>query len=158
MPKRNKVLMLVENLSVPADPRVWREAQALHDFGYDVSVICPQGEDRDLELYTCIDDIHIYRYPLSMTINKSTDYIKEYVTAMLNTLGLTFKVWKRHGFDVIHAANPPDTFFAIGLLYRLLGKKFVFDQHDLSPELFHVRFKDRMKSLYKLLLFFEWCS
>lgn len=158
MPKKHKVLMLVENMSVPADPRVWREAQALREFGYDVSVICPQGETRDIELFTCIDDINIYRYPLSTTINSSADYIKEYAVAMLNTFGLSFKVWRHHGIDVIHAANPPDTFFAIGLFYRLLGKKFIFDQHDLAPEVFRVRFKERMKPLYQLLLFFEWCS
>lgn len=151
MPKNKKVLMLVENLSVPADPRVWREAQTLHDNGYQVSIICPRGETRDQEDHVYIDGIHIYRYHLDTTIHKSTDYIKEYAVAMLNTMRLSFNVLLRHGFDVIHAANPPDTFFAIGLLYRLLGKKFVFDQHDLAPEMFHVKFQDRMKLLYKLL-------
>lgn len=150
--------MLVENLSVPADPRVWREAQTLHQNGYRVSIICPQGETRDQEPHAYIDGIHIYRYPLDTTIQKSTDYIKEYATAMLNTLGLSFKIWRLHGFDVIHAANPPDTFFAIGLLYRLLGKKFVFDQHDLAPEMFGVKFQGRMQTLYKLLQICERCS
>ena len=64
----------------------------------------------------------------------------------------------RHGFNVIHAANPPDLFFIIGLFYRLLGKKFVFDQHDLAPELFQVKFNGRLKLLYKLQCFLEWCS
>lgn len=150
--------MVVENLSVPADPRVWREAQALRQFGFEVCVISPQGETRDQEPYACIDDIHIYRYPLTTTITKSSDYLKEYATAMLRTLEISFKIWRRHGFDVIHAANPPDTFFAMGLLYKLLGKKFIFDQHDLAPEVFHVRFQDRMKFLYKALLFCERCS
>ena len=158
MPKNKKVLMLVENLSVPADPRVWREAQTLHENGYKVCIICPRGETCDQEAHAYIDGIHIYRYHLNTTIQKSTDYITEYATAMLNTLGLSFKVWLRHGFDVIHAANPPDTFFAIGLLYRTLGKKFVFDQHDLAPEMFHVKFQDRMKPLHKLLQFCERCS
>ena len=84
--------------------------------------------------------------------------MKEFAVAMLKTLGLSFKVWVQQGFDVIHAANPPDTFFAIGLFYRLFGKKYVFDQHDLAPEMFHVRFKDRLKPLYSLLRFFEFCS
>lgn len=158
MPRMRKVLMLVENISVPSDPRVWREARTLRQYGFHVSVICPKGEARDREAYVCIEGIHIYRYELSTTINKSSDYIKEYAVAMLKTLGLSFKVWFRHGFDVIHAANPPDIFFALGLLYRLLGKKYVFDQHDLAPEVFHVRFQDRMKVLYSLLKFFERCS
>ncbi len=158
MPKNKKVLMLVENLSVPADPRVWREAQTLHENGYQVVVICPRGETRDQEAHAYIDGIHIYRYRLNTTIQKSTDYIKEYATAMLNTLGLSLKVWLRHGFDVIHAANPPDTFFAIGLFYRPFGKKFVFDQHDLAPEMFSIKFENRMKPLHKLLQFCERCS
>lgn len=150
--------MLVENLSVPADPRVWREACTLRRFGYEVSVICPKGDARDQESYICIDDIHIYRYRLSTTIHSASDYIKEYVLAMLKTFLLSLKVLVRHGFDVIHAANPPDTFFALGLFYRLFGKKYIFDQHDLSPEVFHVRFQHRLKPLYKILLFLERCS
>lgn len=156
--KSNRVLMLVENLSVPADPRVWREACTLRQHGYQVSIICPKGEARDQESYVCIDGIHIYRYTLSITIHRTIDYIKEYATAMLKTFGLSISVWRKHGFDVIHAANPPDTFFIIGLFYRLLGKKYIFDQHDLAPEVFHVRFQNRMKPLYSLLKFLERCS
>src|SRR5690349_6436569 len=114
MSKNRNILMLVENLSVPADPRVWREARTLRRSGFQVSVICPKGEDRNREPYICIEDIHIYRYDLCMHNTKSSDYIKEFAIAMLKTLGLSFKVWSRHGIDVIHAANPPDTFFALG--------------------------------------------
>ncbi len=151
----HKVLMLVENLSVPADPRVWREARTLCHYGFQVSIICPKGEMRDQESYICIEGIHIYRYRLSMTIRKSSDYIKEYAIAMLMTFWLSLRVHFRQGFDVIHAANPPDTFFVIGLLYKLFGKKYIFDQHDLAPEMFRVKFPNRMKTLYKLLLLFE---
>ncbi|GLV57025.1 glycosyltransferase WbuB [Dictyobacter sp. S3.2.2.5] len=158
MPRNKKVLLLVENLSVPADPRVWREAQTLRQHGYQVSVICPRGETRDTESYVCLDGIFIYRYTLDTTIRKSTDYIREYASAMLNTLRLSFKVWLRHGFDVIHAANPPDTFFFIGLLYRLLGKKFIFDQHDLAPEMFAIKFQGRMKLIQRCLQLCETLS
>ncbi len=151
----HKVLMLVENISVPADPRVWHEACTLHHSGFQVSIICPQGETRDQESYICLEGIHIYRYRLSSTIEKSSDYIKEYGLAMLMTFLLSLRVLFRHGFNVIHAANPPDTFFALGLFYKLLGKKYVFDQHDLAPEIFQAKFQSRMKTLYKLLLFFE---
>ena len=158
MHKNNRVLLLVENLSVPADPRVWREAQTLRQHGYQVCVICPCGESSDTEPYAHINGIHIYRYKLSTKIEKATDYIKEYATAMINTLVLSLKVWRRHGFDVVHAANPPDTFFVIGLLYRILGKKYIFDQHDLAPEMFAIKFKGRMKWLYHLLQLFETLS
>lgn len=153
-----KVLFLVENLSVPADPRVWREARTLRQYNYEVSIICPRGTTRDHEPYSYIEGIHIYRYPPATEIKRATDYIKEYLLAMLCTLRLTVKVWRRHGFDVIHAANPPDTFFLIGRFYQLFGKKFVFDQHDLAPEMFHIKFKNRMQPLYRLLKFFEYLS
>src|SRR5579863_6799114 len=79
-------------------------------------------------------------------------------TFVLMTFLMGFKVLIRHGFDVIHAANPPDMFFLIGLFYRLLGKKYIFDQHDLAPEMFVVKFKRKMKPVHKLLLFLERCS
>ena len=85
MSASRKVLMLVENLSVPADPRVWREACTLRRYGFQVVIICPKGETRDLETYVCLEGIHIYRYRLSTTIQKSSDYIKEYTIAMLMT-------------------------------------------------------------------------
>jgi glycosyltransferase involved in cell wall biosynthesis len=149
-----KVLMLVENLPVPLDRRVWAEAKALRDAGYQVSIICPKGYGQE-ESHICIDDISIYRYQLSATSNKYMAYIVEYGIALLMTFLLSLKVLFREGFDVIHAANPPDLFFLIGLFYRLLGRKYVFDQHDLAPEMFKIKFKDRMKLLYKLLLLFE---
>ncbi|GAC1342363.1 MAG: glycosyltransferase family 4 protein [Ktedonobacteraceae bacterium] len=158
MGRSYKVLMLVENLPVPADPRVWIEAKTLRDSGFKVCVICPKGATKYREAHTCIEGIHIYRYQLPVVSNKYTGYIAEFAVALLMTFWLSIKVLLRHGFDVIHAANPPDLFFLIGLFYRLLGKKYVFDQHDLAPEMFLVKFKGRLKFVYGLLLFFEWCS
>src|SRR6266700_5858486 len=149
-----KVLMLVENASVPTDSRVWPEAIALRDHGFQVSIISPKESPQYLASYVCLARIHIYRYQVP-DASSYTTYILEYGISMLKTFLLSFKVLFRHGFDVIHTANPPDIFFIIGLFYRLFGKKFVFDQHDLSPELFQVKFKDRMKPLHKLLLFLE---
>ncbi len=154
----HKVLMLVENVSVPADRRVWPEATALRDQGLQVSIISPKGILQDQESYACIEGIHIYRYQLPTSEHKYLAYLVEYSTAILMTFLLSVKVWYRHGFEVIHAANPPDLFFVIGLFYRCFGKKFVFDQHDLSPELFQVKFKGYKRSLHKLLLFLERCS
>jgi glycosyltransferase involved in cell wall biosynthesis len=155
--KRN-VLMLVENLSVPADPRVWREARALHEAGFQVCVICPQGTTRDGEHTAYIDGIFIYRYHLSHTTEHPLSYVREYVQALLQTFLYSFYVWSRHGIDVIHAANPPDMFFLVGLFYRLFGKKYIFDQHDLTPEVFQVKFRDRRRFLYRLMLWLEKCS
>src|SRR5579864_8997552 len=82
MSKKHKVLMLVENMAVPADPRVWHEAYTLHHLGYHVSIICPKGQSRNKETYICIDGIHIYRYDLPDSANKSSDYIREFAIAM----------------------------------------------------------------------------
>jgi hypothetical protein len=155
MEKTNKVLMLVENLSVLRDGRVWPEARALREAGYQVSVICPKGIGREEESYCCVDDINIYRYRLPAIGNKYLAYIIEYGIALLFTFILSFKVLIKHGFDVIHTANPPDIFFLIGLFYRLFGKKFIFDQHDLSPEMFKTKFNNHLMLLYRFLLFLE---
>ncbi|SRR6266581_936525 len=154
-PNAKGILMLVENLPVPADRRVWSEAEALRDAGYRVSIICPKGYGQYEEAQICIDDITIYRYRLPVIGNKYLAYVVEYGVAFLVTFLLSFKVLFQRGFDVIHAANPPDTFFLIGVFYRLLGKKYIFDQHDLSPEIFKVKFGGRMRSLYRLQLLLE---
>lgn len=152
------VLMLVENMSVPTDPRVWSEARALRDRGYRVAIVSPRGAASDTSPHECIDGIHIYRYRLRVGAGGRWDYAREYAVAALKTLGLTLTVWRRHGFDVIHAANPPDIFFVIGLLFRVLGKKYVFDQHDLAPELYRVRFGRPGGALHALLRALETCS
>lgn len=153
-----KVLMLTENTHAPFDTRVWAEATTLRDHGFQVSIISPKGSQMDRESHICIENIHIYRYQLPTLANERNTYILEYTVALFMTFLLSFKVLFHHGFDVIHTANPPDMFFLIGLFYRLLGKKFIFDQHDLSPEVFQVKFKDHVKLFHRLLLFLEWCS
>jgi glycosyltransferase involved in cell wall biosynthesis len=155
MPRGRKLLMLVENLPAPTDRRIWSEATTLRDAGFQVCIISPMGSKRDLERYICIDNIHVYRYRLPMTGYNCLSYIAEYGVALLMTYLLSLKILFRHGFDVIHTANPPDLFFLIGLFYRCFGKKFVFDQHDLAPEMFQVLFQGRRKLIYKLLLFVE---
>lgn len=152
-----RVLMLVENMSVPADPRVWHEAQTLHENGFAVTIISPKGTTRDRESYVRIDDISIYRYDLPIT-SGIYGYMKEYSIALLMTFWLSLKVWLFSGIDILHAANPPDLFFLIGLFYRIFGVRYVYDQHDLAPEVFSVKFQGRMKPLYRLHVFFERCS
>lgn len=155
MAKACSILMLVENLPAPADRRVWPEAITLRDHGFQVSIISPKGTFGYQESYSYIEGIHLYRYWVPTIGHRYIGYITEYSIAILMTFLLSFKVWFRHGFDVIHAANPPDLFFVIGLFYRLFGKKFIYDQHDLSPELFQVKFKRNIKLLHKIMLSLE---
>lgn len=153
-----KVLMLLENSPAFTDSRVWPEAITLRDHGLQVCIICPKASPTEQEPYICIDGIHIYQYRMLTSNNKYTGYFIEYSFALLMTFLLSFKVLFRHGFDVIHASNPPDIFFIIGLFYKLFGKKYVFDQHDFTPGMFQVIFKGRMKLVHKVLTFLEWCS
>ena len=157
MAKALRILMLVENASWPGDQRLKNEATALSEHGFQVSVICPKlaRKNQHQESYICSDGIHVYRYKLPRASNVYTSYILEYSLALLITFWLSVRVLFRRGFDVIHAGNPPDLFFTLGLFYRLLGKKFIFDQHDLAPDLFKVKFQDRVKPLQQLLLFLE---
>lgn len=158
MAKTPSVLMIVENTVAPHDQRVWPEALMLHDCGYQVCVISPKGISDSREAYTFLDGIHVYRYNLPSIGVKYVNYILEYSIAFVMTFWLSFKIWFRHGFDVIHVANPPDIFFMVALFYRFFGKKFVFDQHDLSPEMFQVIFNKRSKIVYNLMRYLEFCS
>jgi glycosyltransferase involved in cell wall biosynthesis len=155
MPANGKVLMVIENCPVPADSRVWAEATALREKGFEVSVIGPKGETYDREAYICLEGVHLYRYNLPSYTNKYIAYLFEYGLSMIKTAWLSLRVLRKHGFDVIHAANPPDTFFFLAWFYRLLGKRFIFDQHDLSPEVFRVKFGGRTGLLFKILLWLE---
>jgi lipopolysaccharide/colanic/teichoic acid biosynthesis glycosyltransferase/glycosyltransferase involved in cell wall biosynthesis len=143
---------------VPFDRRVWLEATALRAAGYLVTVICPKGEKDQQEDFQRLADINIYRYELPATSTGFVAYFREYTVAMACTLRLAIRVLVRDGFDIIHACNPPDLFFLIGLIFKLAGKKFVFDQHDLSPETFDVQFRGRYRSVYWGLRALEWLT
>jgi glycosyltransferase involved in cell wall biosynthesis len=129
------ILVLVENLSVPFDRRVWHECTTLIEAGYEVSVICPQGRHHDRGPYAEIGGVRIYRYPTPPSASSLAGYVKEYPYMLAWTERLAWRVWREHPFDVIHACNPPDLFFLIGLAFRPLGVSFVFDQHDANPEI-----------------------
>ena len=133
-----KVLIIVQNLPVPFDRRVWLECQTLRAAGYQVSVICPKGPgDPGFET---LDGIHLYKYPPAPQAEGVLGYSLEFVWSWLCTAGLSVRVLRRHGFDVIQACNPPDTYWALALPYKLLRRRFVFDQHDLCPEVYVSRF------------------
>ena len=151
--KRRKVLIIVENLPVPFDRRVWQEATTLERAGYGVSVICPTGKGHEARRET-LKGIQIYRYRLPLEARGMAGYLIEYSSALVAQFYLSIKVLFQHGFDVIHACNPPDNIFLIGAFFKLFGKKFLFDHHDINPELFEAKFGKR-GFLYRALLFVE---
>ena len=133
-----RVLMIVQNLPVPLDRRVWLECQALAAQGYEISVICPKGPgDPPFEE---IDGIHIYKYAPAPEARNALGFAIEFAYSWVRTARLSVRVWRRHGFDVIQACNPPDTYWLLALLWKIRGVRFVFDQHDLNPELYLSRF------------------
>jgi glycosyltransferase involved in cell wall biosynthesis len=149
-----KVLIVVQNLPVPFDRRVWQEASELRANGYQVSVICPVGRGHDAR-YECIDGIHIYRHPLPLEASGAWGYLLEYSTSLFWEFVLACRVLRRHGFDAIHACNPPDNIFLIGGFFKLFGRKrFLFDHHDINPELYEAKF-GRRDLLYRMLVLWE---
>jgi len=155
--KKRKVLIVVENLSVPFDRRVWRECHALRDAGYQVSAISPKGTERDISRQETIDGISIYRYPILQSDGSFLSYAVEYGMALLMSYWLMWVVLFREGFDVIQICNPPDLLILVALPFKLFGKKMIFDQHDLSPEIYEVQKGKGGKQsvVVGALLFFE---
>ncbi len=135
-----RILILVENLSVPFDRRVWQESRALVEAGHDVTVICPRGARRDTEPYARIEGVEIHRYPLEAATGGPAGYVREYGTALWHSLRLAIRLDRERPFDVVQACNPPDLLFLVALPLKLRGARFVFDHHDLVPELFRSRF------------------
>lgn len=138
MERQRSVLIIVQNLPVPLDRRVWLECQALRDAGYDVSVICPRGDGEPRR--QVLDGVAIYTYRPAPQARGALGFLVEFVYCWLRTALLSLVVHRRHRFDVIQACNPPDTYWALARLWRRRGVRFVFDQHDLNPELFRSRF------------------
>lgn len=149
------VLILVENLSVPFDRRVWQEGRALTDAGFAVTVICPTGTNRDHLLDEVIDGVRILRYPLRPAAGGPAGYLREYGLALWHTLRLAVKVRRQGPIDAVHACNPPDLLFLVALALRPFGARFVFDHHDLVPELFQSRFSRSSALLYRATRFVE---
>jgi glycosyltransferase involved in cell wall biosynthesis len=149
-PDKGRVLIIVENLPVPFDRRVWLEATTLHNAGYTVSVICPKAPGYEASEET-INGIHIYRHHLPLEARSAAAYLIEYVFALFWQTVLSFKVFRNRGFDVLHICNPPDLIFIVALLYKISGgRKVIFDHHDATPELYEAKFGRR--DLYWRLL------
>jgi glycosyltransferase involved in cell wall biosynthesis len=151
--RRLRVLIVVENLPSPFDRRVWQEATTLKHAGYQVSILCPTGKGCE-EKHALIDDIHIYRYNLPFEARGALGYALEYSIALFWQFILAWWVYLIRGFDIIHACNPPDDIFLIALCFRPLGVRFIFDHHDLNPELYEAKF-GRRDLFHRLLLALE---
>ncbi len=152
----NRVLMIVENNGVPADRRVWQEAEALRDAGYEVTIICPRTRQTSRFRETQ-ERIRILRHPRVIEADRPWEYAVEYANAMFWQIVISLGVLATRGVDVVHIANPPDAAFVVGGLLRLFGARVVFDQHDLSPEVYEAKFGHR-GFLWKALVFFERAS
>jgi len=153
-PDTNRILMLLENLPFPQDLRVSREAKALHAAGYRVTVICPAHKGQPFR--ETVNGVRVFRYPAPPNANGLLGYVWEYGYSMLASFLLSVLVFFGEGFDVVHAHNPPDTFVFIAILYKLFGKRFAYDHHDLSPEMYQARFTGGGNpAVYRVLLWLE---
>lgn len=144
-PRAPRVLIVVENVPVLRDRRVWQECLALVAAGYRVSVISPMGAGEPRVEY--LEGVALYRYPPAPEASGTIGFFYEFAYSWVQTLLLSVKVIRREGFDVIQACNPPDTFFALAWLYKPLKKRFVYDQHDLAPETYESRFDQPSRAL-----------
>jgi glycosyltransferase involved in cell wall biosynthesis len=151
---RKRALILVEDLPVPFDRRVWREAQTLRDAGWKVTVVCPRG-DGARRWHERIDRIEVFRYPLPTTAAGLFNHLLEYAVAIPATLLLSLLAWGGRRFDVVHLCNPPDFLFPIGRLFRALGAAVVFDQHDLAPEVYVAQGGRKGGAVHRFLLWSE---
>jgi glycosyltransferase involved in cell wall biosynthesis len=152
---KTRVLIIVENLTIPFDRRVWMEATSLTEAGFQVAVICPTGGEY-VRPYERLEGVTVYRYPAPKPTRGHLSYFWEFLYCWVMTAYLSLRVLRREGFDLIQACNPPDTFFLLGWFYKLLGKRFVYDQHDLCPEVYLARFRRKSPNfLFRVLLVLE---
>lgn len=150
--KKVGVCILVENLPVPIDRRIWQEARTLAETGYRVSVICPKGSGFN-ESYEVREGIEIYRHRL-WEASGPFGYLLEYSWALLSEFWLALKAYRRTRFRILQSANPPDTMFLIALFFKLFGVRFIFDHHDLNPELYEAKF-GRQDLFYRVICLAE---
>ncbi len=148
--KVSRILIVVQNLPVPFDRRVWLECQALVSAGYRVAVVCPKGDGDPA--YQVIDTVQVYKYRPYAPGGSKVSFVSEYLYSFVATAWLTLRARRSGRFEVMQACNPPDIFWPIALLLRVLdGTVFIFDHHDLCPELYESRFPDGPRLPYRAL-------
>jgi glycosyltransferase involved in cell wall biosynthesis len=150
---KHKVLIIVENAPVPFDTRVWKEALSLRENGYEVTVLSPR-DDRCRRGFEILKGVRIYRHPMPREGNGLVAYLAEYFSALFWQFWYAWWIYFRHGFHVIQGCNPPDTIFMIALPFKLLGVKYIFDQHDANPELYLSKY-EKADILYKVQMWLE---
>ncbi len=150
-----RVLIIVQNLPVPFDRRVWLEATTLARAGFTVSVICPKAKGFHAG-HEVLEDIEVFRYKLPGEAAGALGFILEFAWCFLASAWLSLRVGVfGRGFDVLHVCNPPETYWPLGLFWRAFGKVFLFDHHDLSPEMYAAKFERTDGIFYQTLLLFE---
>jgi glycosyltransferase involved in cell wall biosynthesis len=154
LPAPRRVLIVVQNLPVPFDRRVWLEATSLRRAGYEVSVICPKAKGFN-ESYEVLEGIHIHRYPLPFDAGGALGFAADFLWCFLFTALKSVRVALSPGIDVLHGCNPPETYWVLGYFWRLFGKRFLFDHHDLSPEMYQAKFEQPSKRLLAGLRWLE---
>ena len=148
-----RVLIIVENLPLPFDRRVWQEARTLRGAGAIVSIICPLGKGATLRKET-LEGIDIYRHPMPPDADNALGYLREYGAALFWETVLAWRIFLTRRFDVIHGCNPPDLIFLIAWQFRIFGVKYIFDHHDVNPELYEAKFNKR-GFFWQLMKLFE---
>lgn len=151
--EKKHILIIVENLPLPFDRRVWQEANTLKENGAEVSIICPQmnGYTKKHEV---LNGINIYRHPLPLEASGPKGYLVEYTTALFWEFWLSLKIFSRKRFHIIQGCNPPDLIFLVAIFYKLFGVKYVFDHHDINPELYIAKY-NKKGFFYKMLVLAE---
>ena len=147
------ILIIVENLPVPFDRRVWQEANTLKDNGARVSIICPKMKDYTAS-YEVINGIEIYRHYLPFEARGTVGYLLEYSVALFWQFFLSWRIYFKRRFQVIHGCNPPDLIFLVAICFKFFGVKYVFDHHDINPELYIAKF-NKKGFFYKMMVLFE---
>jgi len=139
---KRRILIIVENMPVPLDFRVWKEARSLRGAGYEVTTLCPKGGCCQ-KTYEYLEGVHIYRYPEAKEGNTPFEYIWEYSSALFWQFLYSWWIYFRRGFQVIQGCNPPDDIFLVALPFKLFGVRYIFDHHDLIPELYLSKYEKK---------------
>ena len=148
-----KVLIIVENLPVPFDGRVWKEACGLHQAGYEVTVLCPRGKGSS-QGHEVLEGVHIYRHPMPKEGNTPFGYLWEYGWALFWEFLYTWWIFLTRGFHIIQGCNPPDNIFLVALPFKVFGVKYIFDHHDANPELYYSKY-ERQDFFYRTQVWLE---
>lgn len=150
---KRKILIIVENLPVPFDGRVWKEARALQQHGFDVSVLSPRGKGFE-RAHEVLEGVHIYRHPMPKEGNTPFGYVWEYSCALFWEFLFSWWIFLTRGFEVIQGCNPPDDIFLVALPFKIFGIKYIFDHHDANPELYLSKY-ERKDMFYRIQVFLE---